>query len=111
MTRLVGVILLAGATAAALFLPLLLSAYFCQILNIALIWAIAVVGLNFVIGYAGQLSLAQAAFWGIGAYASALLTVYLRWPVPAAFIAAIVSAASAGVLLGIPTLRLRGHYL
>jgi branched-chain amino acid transport system permease protein len=99
------------AIVVALVLPLPLSPYFRQILNIALIWGMVVLGLNFALGYAGQLSLAQAAFWGIGAYTSALLTVSLKVPVAIGFIGAILAAAIAGLLLGIPTLKLRGHYL
>ncbi|GAC1319939.1 MAG: branched-chain amino acid ABC transporter ATP-binding protein/permease [Chloroflexota bacterium] len=110
-TRRVRLVLLGIVIVAALLLPLGLSPYFRQILNIALIWGMAVLGLNFALGYAGQLSLAQAAFWGIGAYTSALLTVSLKWPVIAGFVGAIVVAAIAGLLLGMPTLRLRGHYL
>ena len=103
--------LLVAAALVAIVLPLPLSQYFRQILNFAVISGIVVLGLNFLLGYAGQLSLAQAAFWGIGAYASALLTVDHGWPVLGGFVAAIVVSALAGLLLGIPTLKLRGHYL
>jgi branched-chain amino acid transport system permease protein len=92
-------------------LPLPLSPYLRQILNFSVISAIVVLGLNFVLGYAGQLSLAQAAFWGIGGYASALLTVEHGWPVFGGFVAGVAVTSVAGVLLGIPTLKLRGHYL
>ena len=110
-TRRVRAGLLVAAVLAALLLPLPLSPFFRQILNFAVISAMVVLGLNFVLGYAGQLSLAQAAFWGIGAYTSALLTVDGGWPVVGAFCAATIVAATAGVALGLPTLRLRGHYL
>src|ERR1700722_5666398 len=59
----------------------------------------------------GQLSLGQAAFMGIGAYASALLTVRLNLPFPLVLLAAIVLPAGAAVLIGRPTSRLSGVYL
>ncbi len=71
----------------------------------------ACLGLNIVLGYAGQLSLAQAAFWGVGAYTSAILTTRLGMPVWTGMIAAFFVAAFFGVVLGIPTLKLSGHYL
>lgn len=103
--------LLAVLVVVALVLPWPLSPYFRQILNIALIWGMAVLGLNFALGYAGQLSLAQAAFWGIGAYTSALLTVSLKLPLAVGIVGAVIFSALAGLLLGIPTLKLKGHYL
>ena len=58
-----------------LILPQLIkSIYWIQLLNLSMIFGICCLGLNFVLGYAGQMSLGQAAFWGIGAYTSALLT-------------------------------------
>ncbi len=102
---------IAIAVVVALLLPNLLSQYFRQLLNTALGWAVVVLGLNFVLGYTGQLSLAQAAFWGIGAYASAIATTDHGWPVFFGFVAALVVTALAGIVLGIPTLKLRGHYL
>ncbi len=111
MNRPVRYAIIAVAIVAALILPNVLSQYFRQLLNTALGWAVVVLGLNFVLGYSGQLSLAQAAFWGIGAYASAIVTADLGWPVFFGFLAAIVVTAIAGIVLGIPTLKLRGHYL
>jgi len=69
------------------------------------------VSLNLVTGCAGQLSLGHAAFMGIGAYTAAIVT--LSWDVPfvLALISGSVSAAFFGLLLGLPTLRLRGDYL
>jgi branched-chain amino acid transport system permease protein len=60
---------------------------------------------------AGQLSLGQAGFMAIGAYASSWLTATLRWPWPVAFGVAIVMAACVGALVGLPALRVRGIYL
>ena len=87
------------------------SSYWMNLVNLAISLSIACLGLNIVLGYTGQLSLAQAAFWGVGAYTSAILTTRLGVPVWGTMVAAFVVAAFFGVLLGIPTLKLSGHYL
>ena len=87
------------------------SSYWMNLTNLAISFSIACLGLNIVLGYAGQLSLAQAAFWGVGAYTSAILTTRLGMPVWTGMIAAFFVAAFFGVVLGIPTLKLSGHYL
>ncbi|HTU03038.1 MAG TPA: branched-chain amino acid ABC transporter permease, partial [Candidatus Sulfotelmatobacter sp.] len=87
------------------------SNYWLNLVNLAISFSIACLGLNIVLGYAGQLSLAQAAFWGVGAYTSALLTTELHWPVWPCMIVAFLVAAVFGICLGIPTLKLTGHYL
>jgi branched-chain amino acid transport system permease protein len=87
------------------------SSYWLNLVNLAISFSIACLGLNIVLGYAGQLSLAQAAFLGVGAYTSALVATRLgvsTWP---GMIAAFAVAGLFGVLLGIPTLKLTGHYL
>ncbi len=95
----------------AVFPSLVNSNYWLNIFNLAISFAIACMGLNIVLGYAGQISLAQAAFWGVGAYTSAILTTKLGAPVWLGMIAAFMVAGFFGVLLGIPTLKLTGHYL
>jgi branched-chain amino acid transport system permease protein len=87
------------------------SSYWLNLVNLAIGFSVACLGLNIVLGFTGQLSLAQAAFWGVGAYTSALLTTRLGVPVWGGMIAAFVVAGLFGVLLGIPTLKLTGHYL
>ncbi len=95
-----------------LILPrLVTSNYWMDLINLSISLAVACLGLNIVLGYAGQLSLAQAAFWGVGAYTSAILTTQFGLPVWAGMFAAFFVAAFFGVLLGIPTLKLSGHYL
>lgn len=59
----------------------------------------------------GQLSLGQAAFMGLGAYVSALLTLHFDWPFPAVLLAAMIVPALAALLIGGPTLKLTGVYL
>ncbi len=73
--------------------------------------AIAAMGLTLVMGFAGQVSLGHAAFYGVGAYASALLTAKTGWhPLPAAAAGAAIAAILAA-LLGRIVFRLRGHFL
>src|SRR5512136_71057 len=86
------------------FPRLVTSNYWLNLTNLSISLAVACLGLNIVLGYAGQLSLAQAAFWGVGAYTSAILTTQLGLPVWAGLFAAFFVAAFFGILLGIPTL-------
>lgn len=75
-------------------------------------FALVALGLNIVIGYAGLLDLGYVGFYAIGAYTTAVLTVYhYSWPFFLALPAAIVVTMISGVLLGAPTLRVRGDYL
>ena len=69
------------------------------------------IGLDFILGYAGQLNLGHSAFYGIGAYASTLLIMKLGVPFWMAFVCAIVLSGAAGMALSIFAVRLRGHYL
>jgi ABC-type branched-subunit amino acid transport system ATPase component/ABC-type branched-subunit amino acid transport system permease subunit len=97
---------------AVLILPVLVTSnYWKDLINLSISLAVACLGLNIVLGYAGQLSLAQAAFWGVGAYTSAILTTQFGLPVWTGMFAAFFVAAFFGILLGIPTLKLSGHYL
>lgn len=93
-------------------LPLVVADRFLiKVLTFAGIDVIVVTGLALLFGYAGQISLGHAAFVGIGAYASAIVTVRLGWPWLAGMAVAIVASALGGFLLALPSLRLRGHYL
>ncbi len=87
------------------------SAYGIVLLNMALMYTIVVIGLNFVYGYGGFFSLAQAAFWGIGAYTAALLTTDWKMGFLVGMLGAAVVTSLCGLLLGLPTLKLRSHYL
>lgn len=82
-------------------------------LNIILICIniILAVGLNLITGFTGQFSLGHAAFMSIGAYTSAILTTKLGQPFFIGVLLSGVMAALAGILIGIPTLRLKGDYL
>ena len=85
--------------------------YALNIVMQAATYAIAVAGLVVVLGYCGQISLAQAAFFGLGAYGVALGTVDGGLPFFAALLAGMALAAVFGVALGLASLRLGGHYL
>ncbi len=70
-----------------------------------------VVGLNLVAGYCGQVSLCHATFFGLGAYASGVLAARYGWDPMAGLPAAVALASLGAVIIGIPALRLHGHYL
>jgi branched-chain amino acid transport system permease protein len=97
--------------AALLFVPLGVSYYSIHIANLALIFVILAVGLSIVLGYAGQVNLAQAAFFGMGAYASALLTLKVGLDFWLAFPLSIMAAAALGLFVSLPSLRVQAHYL
>jgi branched-chain amino acid transport system permease protein len=88
-----------------------MSPYTLHLLNLVAVYAIAVIGLHIIVGLCGQFSLAQGAFFGIGAYGLALLETRAHWPAAVAVLGGGVLAAGIGALVGIPILRLRGHYL
>lgn len=96
--------------ALSLALPIIITdRYIFQIVIMSTIFAIATLSLNLILGYTGQASLAHAGFFGIGAYGVGLLTkaglsFWLALPL-ASLVAALV-----GFLIGLPTLRSRGHY-
>ena len=75
------------------------------------IYAISALGLNLIVGYTGMLSLCQAAFIAIGAYCAAILMTFLNISFWYALIASGLLAGFFGILIGVPTLRLRGDYL
>jgi branched-chain amino acid transport system permease protein len=81
-----------------------------HILSLIAIASIVAMGLQVLLGYSGQLSIGQAAFYGIGAYTSALLTTKLGVPFPLALLGAGVAAALASLLM-VPITRLTGAYL
>mgnify|MGYP000849591216 FL=1 len=85
--------------------------FLLTIFSLVLIYSIAALGLNLVIGYAGQISIGHAAFLAIGAYFSAVMVMKYNVPFLIAFLGAGAIAGFFGLLLGIPSLRLRGFYL
>jgi branched-chain amino acid transport system permease protein len=103
--------ILAVSAAVALAIPVIIhDGYIVQLLNIAILNAIVVLGLNFVTGWTGQINFGQAAFYGLGAYTTAIATkAGLPW-VATPFLSVIVVVA-ASLMLGLPTMRLRTYYL
>jgi branched-chain amino acid transport system permease protein len=85
--------------------------YNLGILNLIGLYVIVVLGLNLFIGFAGQISLGHAAFFGLGAYGSAILTGTYGVPAWPAMILTALAMALVALVLGVPTLRLSGHYL
>jgi len=75
------------------------------------IYAVAIIGLHFLMGLSGQLSLAQGAFFGVGAYTAAILSTDYDLPFPVTMSATVVAGLVVGLTLGYLTLRLVGHYL
>lgn len=85
--------------------------YLITVLCFAAIYAIFVTGLNFFMGYAGQVSFGQNAFAALSGYASAVLTSTYGWQPIAALPVGVGGAVVVALLVGYPALRLRGHYL
>lgn len=75
------------------------------------IFGIVAIGLSLLMGYAGQISLAHAAFMGIGAYSSGILTTQFNLSPASALILGLLITAVIAFVIGVPSLRLKGHYL
>ncbi|HKW92621.1 MAG TPA: branched-chain amino acid ABC transporter permease [Methylomirabilota bacterium] len=103
--------LLAAALLAALTAPAWVwNPYHLHTLIMAGIFAVLALSLNLLLGYTGQLSLGHAAFFGLGAYATALSTVKLEWSPWIGLLAAVLVPAAAGYVIGRLALKLRGAY-
>jgi len=87
------------------------SPYYYSVLIFVAINGMVVLGLTMLMGYAGQVSLGHAGFFGLGAYFSAILTAHYQFDPWLAMAIALVATVVLAFLLGIPTLRLHGHYL
>jgi branched-chain amino acid transport system permease protein len=85
--------------------------YFISLLVFIGINGMITLGLSLLMGYAGQISLGHAAFFGLGAYSSGILTVQYSLPPLAGFVFGILLSAAVAYLVGKPTLRLKGHYM
>jgi len=85
--------------------------HYTDVMIFAGIFCLVTLGLSLLMGFAGQISLAQAAFFGIGAYSSGILTVHFHWNPWAALLAGAGAAAAVAWMVGVPALRLKGHYL
>lgn len=104
-----GLILLALALAVLPYLSP--NNYFLDLAIRMILNAGIVIGLNLLIGFAGQISLGHAGFLGVGAYASAVLTTHYNWPAPLAMLAGAIAAGVLAALVARPIFKLKGHYL
>ena len=105
--------LLLIAAAASIIIPLVhpINGYLLNLFMQAATYALAVLGLTVVLGYAGQISIAQAGFFGLGAYGVAIGTTVLHLPFLLALLLGVLVAGLLGAILGASTLKLAGHYL
>jgi len=95
----------------AVIIPLVVTnKYYMNILIMSGIWSIVALSLNLILGYTGQVNLAHGAFFGIGAYASALMMLKLNMNFWLALPLAAAIAGFFGFLIGLPALRTRGSY-
>ena len=95
-----------------LLLPIFINNfYYLQIFDIIGIYIIFSMSINILSGFLGQISFGHAGFWAIGAYTSALLSTKLHFPFALDLISALILAGFFGFLLGLPALRIKGHYL
>ncbi|GAA1745874.1 branched-chain amino acid ABC transporter permease [Nonomuraea bangladeshensis] len=97
--------------AAALYAPFQLVPFHVFQLTMVLVYAVALLGLNLLVGHAGQISLGHGAFFAVGAYTAAVLTHGPGLPYPLTLPAAAVVAFLLGLAFGVPAVRLRGLYL
>ncbi|MEO9338436.1 branched-chain amino acid ABC transporter permease [Mesorhizobium sp. SB112] len=103
-------LLIIGLIVLAMLAPIGQGNYIIYVLTSWLIFSIAAMGLNLTLGYAGQISLAQASFMAIGAYTTAILTL-AGWHWVLAMPLGLVLCFIVGLVLGYPALRVKGHFL
>lgn len=108
LNRICFAILIFSVLAAGLVID---NSYYIQTLTLIGINTILALGLNLLMGYAGQISLGHAAFFGIGAYTTAILTTKFMISPWLAFPAALFLSGFVAFFVGLPTLRLSGYYL
>ena len=101
----------AAVGAGAWFLPYGLDSYAIHVANVILIFAVLAIGLGLCMGVAGQVNLAQVAFFGVGAYATAILTTKAGLGFWVAALLAIAATIAVGLVVGTPALRVQSHYL
>jgi branched-chain amino acid transport system ATP-binding protein/branched-chain amino acid transport system permease protein len=102
---------LAAALATAYLLPYQLNVYWISVADIAILFALLAVGMGLVMGIAGQVNLAQIAFFGVGAYTTAILTTHDGYGFWTAAVLAVIATALTGIVVGTPALRVQSHYL
>jgi branched-chain amino acid transport system permease protein len=103
----IGVVL----AAAALYAPLYYEPEINRVLSQAIYLAIAAMGLNLLTGFNGQVSIGHGAFYGVGAFTSAILMIDHGWTYEPTIVVAALLSGAVGLLVGLPALRVRGLYL
>lgn len=106
--RLIGLVLL---VAVVLYVPTKMSNARIDLVTTMLVYAIAAMSVNLLLGYGGQISLGQSAFFGLGVYTTAILVSKHGWSPLWTIPAGVVIAFVAGCLIGLPALRFKGVYL
>ena len=96
---------------AALLFPFVAGDYLLYLVNLMAVLALSALGLNVLVGFTGQISLGHAAFMGIGAYGTAVLATRLGLPFWITIPAGGALACAAGMVVGVPSLRIKGLYL
>ncbi|MBF0497078.1 MAG: branched-chain amino acid ABC transporter permease [Deltaproteobacteria bacterium] len=94
-----------------LFPHIVTGSYSLRVINFAGIFCLVTIGLSLLLGYAGQISIGQAGFFAIGAYSSGILTTQFGYSAWLGILLGLGLSALLSYLVGIPTLKLRGHYL
>jgi branched-chain amino acid transport system permease protein len=97
--------------AALALVPLLLGKYHVSTVLLLMVTAVGVLGLNLLTGTTGLISLGHSGFLAVGAYAAGIFATRYGWPLPACIAAGGTCAALAGLVVGVPSLRLKGLYL
>jgi branched-chain amino acid transport system permease protein len=95
----------------AWLLPYRLDVYWISVADTALLFALLAVGMGLVMGIAGQVNLAQIAFFGVGAYVAAILTTHDGYGFWVAGLLALAATVVVGLVVGTPALRIQSHYL
>ncbi len=100
-----------AAIATVVAVPVVASNYVLSLLIVGATYGIMCIGLNLFMGQTGQISFGHNAFAAIGCYGTAILCTNYNWFPPLALVAAAVLAGILALIVGKPTLRLKGHYL
>jgi branched-chain amino acid transport system permease protein len=103
----IGVVL----AASALYAPFYFEPTMNRVLSQAIYIAVAAMGLNLLTGFNGQVSIGHGAFFGVGAFTSAILMIDYGWTFEPTIVVSALLSAALGVLVGVPALRVRGLYL
>ena len=94
-----------------IILPLLANDYVLGVMNLIGITIIAMLGLNILTGYCGQISIGHVAFIAVGSYTSSILSEHLGWQFWATFPSAILVSGLLGLIVALPSLRIKGFYI